>query len=81
MESVRVEITPGGRASRVEVIVRIPMAIIFFIISEILGIIVAILLFVNIITGLLLAKRVGVGFIKAYLQWVLEFSLLRVSLA
>jgi len=72
MNSTNISITPGGRASRVEVIVRIPYLIIFYIVAWILGIIMSILVFVNIVTCLLLAKRVGGGFIAAYVKWLAE---------
>ena len=64
MESVNVQITPGGRASRTEVIIRIFYALIAGIILAIFMWIASILVFINFFSCLILAKRVGVGFIS-----------------
>ena len=71
---VSVNVTPDEKVSRVEVIIRIPMAIILGIIAYILGIIMSILWVVNIITCLILAKRVAPGFMAAYVAWVTRIS-------
>ncbi|MFA5126214.1 MAG: DUF4389 domain-containing protein [archaeon] len=67
--TVSVDIKPEDKVSRLEVIIRIPMAIILGIIGYILMIIVYILWFVNIITCLILAKRVGAGFMAKVIAW------------
>ena len=63
MDSVKVEITPGGRASRVEVIIRIFYTLVAGIILGIFMWVAGIVVFINFFTCLILAKRVGVGFI------------------
>ena len=67
---VTVDVKPDEKVSRLEVIIRIPMAIILYIIAYILGIIMGILWVVNIITCLILAKRVAPGFMAAYIAWI-----------
>jgi len=67
---VSVDIKPGPKVSRLEVIIRIPMGIILGIIGYILGIITSILWVINIITSLILARRVAPGFIAAYVAWI-----------
>lgn len=64
MESVKVQITPGGPASRVEVIIRIFYgAIAGFILGIFMGI-AGIVVCINFFTCLILAKRVGIGFVS-----------------
>ena len=70
MNSVRVEITPGGKASRAEVIIRIVYGIILGIIAYIFGIIMSILWVVNFFTCLLLGARIGADFIAKYVKWI-----------
>lgn len=76
---VSVDVKPGPKVSRLEVIIRIPMGIILYIIGYILAIITGILWVVNIITCLILARRVAPGFTAAYVAWltkVLAYMLL-----
>jgi K+-sensing histidine kinase KdpD len=68
MESVKIEITPGGRASRAEVIIRIFYTIIAMIILWIFGIAVAILIILNFFTCLILAARIAPEFIASYIK-------------
>jgi len=63
LESVQVQITPGGRASRVEVIVRIFYGLVAGIILGIFLWVAGVLVILNFFTCLILAKRIGVGFI------------------
>jgi hypothetical protein len=67
--TVNVDVRPEEKVSRLEVIIRIPMAIILGIIAYILMIVVQILWLVNIVTCLILAKRVGAGFIAKVVAW------------
>ncbi|MDP2974541.1 MAG: DUF4389 domain-containing protein [Candidatus Diapherotrites archaeon] len=68
MESVKVEITPGGKASRVEVIIRIVYGFIACIILSIFMVIAEILVFINFFTCLILAKRVAPEFIASVIK-------------
>ncbi len=65
MESVKVQITPGGEASRAEVIIRIFYGFVAVIILGIFMLVAEILVVLNFFTCLILAKRVGVGFIAS----------------
>ncbi len=65
MESVKVEITPGGKASRVEVLVRIVYGLVAIIVLAILMMIAEILAVINFFTCLIWAKRVAPGFIAS----------------
>jgi len=67
--TVSVDIKPEDKVSRLEVIIRIPMFIVLGIIAYILMVIVEILWLVNIITCLILAKRVGAGFMAKVIAW------------
>ena len=67
--AVSVDIKPDEKVSRVEVIIRILMFIILGIILYILMIIVEILWVINVITCLILAKRVGAGFMAKVAMW------------
>lgn len=67
--AVSVSIKPDDKVSRLEVIIRIPMFIILGIIAYILMIVVEILWVINIVTSLILAKRVGAGVIAKILEW------------
>jgi len=67
--AVSVSVKADDKVSRLEVIIRIPMAIVLGIIGYILMIIVYILWIINIITCLILAKRVGAGFIAKVIEW------------
>ena len=70
MKSVSVQITPGGRASRAEVIIRIFYGLVAGIILSIFLWVVGILVFVNFFSCLILAKRVGVGFIAKVIEQI-----------
>ena len=74
MAAVEVQITPGGRARRIEVAIRIIYGLVLAIFAEIMGIIVAILWIVNFLTCLVLAKRVGAGFLAKYVAWIAKIS-------
>ncbi|MDD3083816.1 MAG: DUF4389 domain-containing protein [Candidatus ainarchaeum sp.] len=65
MDSVKVDITPGGKASRLEVIIRFIWGTIAGIILYIFLIVAYILLIINFITCLILAKRVAPKFMAA----------------
>jgi hypothetical protein len=67
LDSVKVEITPGGDASRLEVIVRFIYGTIAIIILCIFMAIAEILVFINFFTCLILAKRIAPGFIASVL--------------
>ena len=71
MDAVKVEIKPGPkRASRLEVLIRIPMAIILGIIAWIFGLVAGIIVIVNFFTCLIAARRVASGFLTRYLAWI-----------
>ncbi|GEM_PF-2453209 len=65
LDSVKVEITPGGDASRLEVIIRFVYGTIALIILSVFGVIAGILVMINFVTCLILAKRVAPGFIAS----------------
>jgi hypothetical protein len=67
LDSVKVEITPGGEASRLEVIVRFIYGAIAVIILGIFMVIAEILVVINFFTCLILAKRIAPGFIASVL--------------
>ena len=67
--AVNVSVTADAKVSRLEVLIRIPMMIILGIIGYILMIVVEILWVINILTSLILAKRVGAGFIAKVVEW------------
>ena len=67
--AVSVSVKADDKVSRLEVIIRIPMFIVLGIIAYILMIVVEILWVINIITSLILAKRVGAGFIAKVVEW------------
>ena len=68
MKSVNIQITPDGRASRLEVIIRIFYTLVAGIILAVFMWIAGILVFVNFFTCLILAKRVGAGFIAKVIE-------------
>jgi len=68
MADVNVSITPGTSVSRVEVIIRLIYGYIAMLILGICAIGVYVLFIVNIITGLVLAKRVGAGFLAKWVE-------------
>ncbi|MFA6269067.1 MAG: DUF4389 domain-containing protein [archaeon] len=68
--AVTVSVKPDVKVSRLEVIIRIPMCIILGIILYIMSIIVGILWVINIITSLILAKRVAAGFTAKVIEWM-----------
>lgn len=70
MEAVKIEITPGGRAGRVEVIIRIFYTLVAGIILWIFGIAVAILVILNFFTCLILATRIAPEFIARYVKQI-----------
>ncbi|MEM0360067.1 MAG: DUF4389 domain-containing protein [Candidatus Diapherotrites archaeon] len=70
MAAVDVKITPDAKVNRVEVIIRIILAIILGIIASIFAFIVGILAVVNFFTCLLLAKRIAPEFIAKFIEWV-----------
>lgn len=72
--AVNVKIDSKEKASRAEVIIRIPMAIIFYIIGIIVGIIFGILWIVNLITCLILAKRIAPKIMAAIVAWYTEVT-------
>ncbi len=63
MESVQVQITPGGPASRLEVIIRLFYTIIAGIILYVFIMVVYVITAINFWTCLILGKRIGVGFV------------------
>ena len=70
--AVSVKIDTKEEASRLEVIIRIPMAIVFYIIGIIVGILFGILWVVNLITCLFLARRVVPKMMAAIVAWMTE---------
>lgn len=68
MESVKIEITPGGNASRAEAIIRIIYGAIALIILAILIWIAWILAIINFFTCLILAKRIAAGFVASIVK-------------
>lgn len=69
MDSVKVEIKPGGTASRSEVIIRILYGILLLIVKGVLEIIIAILWIINLFTCFILGQRVAADFIAKYVGW------------
>jgi hypothetical protein len=74
MDSVQVSVKPQAKVSRLEVIIRIPYGIILGIIGYILGIIASIIWVINIITCLILAKRVLPNFMAALIKWYTQVA-------
>ena len=70
--AVSVKIDTKKEASRIEVIIRIPMAIIFYVIGWIMGIVFCILWIINLITCLILAQRVAPELMAAIVAWYTE---------
>ena len=71
MESVKAEVIPGPpKASRLEVIIRIPIGIILGLIAGVFGFIVGLIVIVNFFTCLILAKRVAADFVAKYVAWL-----------
>ncbi len=70
--AVSVKIDTKKEASRLEVIIRIPMAIIFYIIGIIVGIIFCVLWVINLITCLILAQRVAPNLLASIVAWMTE---------
>jgi len=68
--TVEVKITPGKTVSRLEVLMRIPYGIVFYILLIVFGFVTGILVFVNIFTSLILAQRVAPEFIAKFLEWI-----------
>ena len=66
---VNVSVKADDKVSRLEVIIRIPMGIVLGIVGGIMMAIVYILYIINVITCLILAKRVGAGFIAKVVEW------------
>lgn len=66
---VSVNVTSESKASRVEVLVRIVYAIVIYIVSIFVMIAVYILWIVNILTCLILAKRIAGGFLSKVVEW------------
>ncbi len=69
---VSVKIDVKEKASRLEVIIRIPMGIIFNIIGIIVSILFSILWIINLITCLILARRVAPELMAAIIAWGTE---------
>ncbi len=72
--AVSVKIDTQDKASRLEVIIRIPMAIIFYIIGIIVSILFCILWIINLITCLILGRRVAPTLMAAIVAWYAEIS-------
>jgi len=70
--AVSVKIDTVDKASRLEVIIRIPMGIIFYIIGIIVGILFSILWVINLITCLILARRVAGKLMASIVAWMTE---------
>ncbi len=70
MESVKVEITPGATVSRLEVIIRIFYGFVVLVILCIYIFVAEILTVINFFTCLILAKRVGAGFVAGVIAQV-----------
>lgn len=69
---VSVKIDTKKKASRLEVIIRIPMAIIFCIIGFIVNILYCILWIINLLTCLILGQRVAPELMAAIVAWMTE---------
>jgi hypothetical protein len=67
--SVSVSIKPDEKVSRVEVLIRILYCIVIYIVSIFVGIALYILLIVNVLTCLILAKRIAPGFTAKVIEW------------
>lgn len=67
--AVSVSVKPDQKVSRVEVLVRILYAIVLYIVSIFVMIAVYILWILNILSCLILAKRVGAGFLGNVVEW------------
>ena len=72
--AVLVKIDTKEKASRLEVIIRIPMAIIFGIIGLIVSILFCLLWVINLITCLILAKRTAPKLMASIVAWNAELS-------
>ncbi len=72
--SVSVSVKPDDKVSRVEVIVRILYAIVLYIVSIFVGIALYILLIINFLTCLILAKRIGAGFLGNVVEWFTKIA-------
>lgn len=70
MESVKVEITPGEEADRLEVLIRIILGIVYGLIAGIFGMVAGILIIVNFFTCLILAKRIAADFLAKFVAWL-----------
>jgi hypothetical protein len=67
--AVSVSVKPEAKVSRLEILIRIPMYIVLGIVMYVLSIIVGILWVINVITSLILAKRVAAGFVAKFVEW------------
>jgi uncharacterized membrane protein len=74
LKTVKIDVIPQKVASRLELLVRIPYAIILGIILYFLGLIVFVLFILNIVTILLVKQRVAVEFIAAYIEQYAKVS-------
>ena len=69
MKTVQVDVQSEEKASRVELLVRLVYWIPLCIVQAVLGIIAMILWLVNVITVLILGKRVAMDLVKKYWQY------------
>jgi len=74
LKTVKIDVIPQKVASRLELLVRIPYAIILGIILYFLGLIVFVLFILNIVTILLEKQRVAAEFIAAYIEQYAKVS-------
>lgn len=72
--SVSVSVKPDDKVNRVEVIVRILYAIVLYIVMIFVGIALYILLIINFLTCLILAKRIGAGFLGNVVEWMTKIT-------
>jgi len=69
VKTVQVDVQSEEKASRVELLVRLVYWIPLCIVQAVLGIILVILWLVNLVTILVLGKRVGMDLVKKYWQY------------
>ncbi|MBI5226229.1 DUF4389 domain-containing protein [Candidatus Micrarchaeota archaeon] len=73
METVSVDIKSDPKASRVEVLVRLLYWIPLMIVMVIMAVVSVILFYINILTCLILGKRIGGSFIGKYVSYSAKY--------
>ncbi len=68
--TVEVKITPGKTVSRTEMLLRIVYGIAFYFLLIIFGLAAGVIVFINIFSCLILAKRVAPEYTAKFLEWI-----------